>query len=100
MAEDRLQHVLVTEYALGAAIGWHKDRPEFEDVIGISLGAPCFFRFRRKKGTRWERAAIELQPGSSYLMRGPARWDWQHSIPPVDKLRYSVTFRSLRKSKK
>jgi alkylated DNA repair dioxygenase AlkB len=94
-----LQHVLVTEYAPGAAIGWHRDRPEFEDVIGISLGTPCQFRFRRKKGTRWERASLELQPRSAYLLRGPARWDWQHSISPVDKLRYSITFRSLRESK-
>jgi alkylated DNA repair dioxygenase AlkB len=93
-----LQHVLLTEYAPGAAIGWHKDRPEFENVIGISLGAPCVFRFRRKNGTRWERASIELQPRSAYFMRGPARWDWQHSIPPVDKLRYSITLRSLHES--
>jgi len=99
LSEDRLQHALVTEYAPGAAIGWHRDRPEFEDVIGISLDAPCVFRFRRKQGTRWERASIELQPRSAYLLRGAARWDWQHSIPPVDRLRYSVTFRSLRESK-
>lgn len=99
LSEDGLQHVLITEYSLGAAIGWHRDRPEFGDVIGISLGAPCLFRFRRKKRTRWERASIELQPRSAYLLRGPARWDWQHSIPPVDTLRYSVTFRSLRESK-
>ena len=98
LSPQSLQHVLVTEYAPGAAIGWHKDRPEFENVIGISLGAPCVFRFRRKKGTRWERASIELQPCSAYLMRGSARCDWQHSIPPVDKLRYSITFRSLRES--
>jgi alkylated DNA repair dioxygenase AlkB len=99
LTEDWLQHALVTEYAPGAAIGWHRDRPEFEDVIGISLGAPCLFRFRRKQRTRWERASIELQPRSAYLLRGPARWDWQHNIPPVDTLRYSVTFRSLRESK-
>jgi alkylated DNA repair dioxygenase AlkB len=99
LAEDRLQHALVTEYAPGAAIGWHRDRPEFEDVIGISLDVPCLFRFRRKQDTRWERASIELQPRSAYLLRGPARWDWQHSIPPVDRMRYSVTFRSLRESK-
>jgi hypothetical protein len=67
-------------------------------VIGISLGAPCLFRFRRKKGTGGERASIELQPRSAYLLRGPVRMDWQHSIPPVDTLRYSVTFRSLRES--
>jgi alkylated DNA repair dioxygenase AlkB len=98
LSTESLQHVLVTEYARDAAIGWHRDRPEFEDVIGISLGAPCLFRFRRKAGTGWDRASIELQPGSAYLLRGPARWEWQHSIPPVDKLRYSVTFRSLRES--
>jgi alkylated DNA repair dioxygenase AlkB len=96
LTAESLQHVLVTEYPLGAAIGWHRDRPDFEDVIGISLGAPCLFRFRRKAGPRWERASIQLQPGSAYVLRGPARWEWQHSIPPVDKLRYSVTFRSLR----
>jgi alkylated DNA repair dioxygenase AlkB len=99
LSEDRLQHALITEYAPGAAIGWHRDRPEFEDVIGISLGAPCLFRFRRKKGVGWERASIELQPRSAYLLRGPARWDWQHSIPSVEELRYSITFRSLRESK-
>jgi len=96
LSEDGLQHALVTEYSPGAAIGWHKDRPEFADVIGISLGAPCLFRFRRKQGTRWKRASIELQPRSAYLLRGSARWDWQHSIPLVDTLRYSITFRSLR----
>ena len=97
--EDGLQHALVTEYSPGAAIGWHKDRPEFADVVGISLGAPCLFRFRRKQGTRWERASTELRPRSAYLLRGSARWDWQHSIPPVDTLRYSITFRSLRESR-
>src|SRR6188472_1989438 len=48
LSEDGLQHALVTEYSPGAAIGWHKDRPEFADVIGVSFGAPCLFRFRRK----------------------------------------------------
>ena len=98
LSEDGLQHALVTEYRPGAAIGWHKDRPEFEHVISISLGAPCLFRFRREQGTRWKRASIELQPRSAYLLRGQARWDWQHSIPSVDTLRYSITFRSLRES--
>ena len=96
---DRLQHALVTEYSPGAAIGWHKDRPEFKDVIGISLLAPCVFRLRRKMEQRWERASLVLPPRSAYLLRGPAWEDWQHSILPVDKLRYSVTFRSLRESK-
>ena len=68
---EALQHVLVTEYSPGAAIGWHKDRPEFEDVIGISLGIPCVFRFRKQKGRGWGRASIELRPRSAYLLRGP-----------------------------
>lgn len=99
LADGQLQHVLVTEYSPGSAIGWHRDRDEFNDVIGISLLAPCVFRFRRKAGQRWERVSRELQPRSAYLLRGVAREVWQHSIPPVDMLRYSVTFRSLRESK-
>jgi alkylated DNA repair dioxygenase AlkB len=97
---NQLQQVLVTEYAPSAGIGWHRDRPEFKDVVGVSLRSPCLFRLRRKKDIRWERASIELQPRSAYLLRGPARTDWQHSIPPIDDLRYSVTFRSLRDSAK
>jgi alkylated DNA repair dioxygenase AlkB len=96
LSGDKLQQVLVTEYSSGAVIGWHKDRREFNDVIGVSLLAPCVFRLRRKAAERWERASIELLPRSAYHLRGPARDDWQHSIRPVDKLRYSVTFRSLR----
>jgi alkylated DNA repair dioxygenase AlkB len=96
LSANQLQHALVTEYSPGTAIGWHRDRPEFRDVIGISLGAACLFRFRRKRGTGWGSAAKRLQPRSAYLLRGSARWDWQHSIPPVDQLRYSITFRSLR----
>ena len=99
LSDEQLQHALVTEYSPGAAIGWHKDRPEFREVIGMSLLAPCLFRLRRKAGQRWQRASIELQPRSAYLLRGASREAWQHSIPPVDTLRYSVTFRSLRESK-
>ena len=89
-----LEHALVTEYSPGAGIGWHRDRPVFDDVIGISLAAPCRFRLRRKQGTTWRRAALNLEPRSAYLLRGPVRRSWEHSIPPVEHLRYSVTFRS------
>lgn len=91
---DELQHALVTEYARGAGIGWHRDRPVFADVIGVSLLAPCRFRLRRKDGDKWQRAALDLAPRSAYLLRGPVRHDWQHSIAPMEDLRYSVTFRS------
>jgi alkylated DNA repair dioxygenase AlkB len=96
LAPDRLVHTLVTEYRPGTSIGWHRDRPNYDDVIGISLSSPCTFRTRRKRDTGWERAAIRLDRRSVYLMRGPSRWEWEHSIPAVDGLRYSITFRSMR----
>jgi alkylated DNA repair dioxygenase AlkB len=94
---DALAHALVTEYAPGAQIGWHKDRPVFEDVIGMSLLTPCTFRFRRKHGTKWQRYSLDVEPRSMYLLRGPSRSGWEHSIPPLERLRYSVTFRTLRR---
>ena len=95
-APESLQHVLVTEYGPGAGIGWHRDKPEFADVAGLSLLGPCVFRLRRKLGEKWERVSFIAEPRSAYLMSGPSRSDWEHSIPPVDALRYSLTFRNLR----
>jgi alkylated DNA repair dioxygenase AlkB len=89
------EHALVTEYAPGATIGWHRDRPTFDSVIGISLLAPCLFRFRKKQGAAWQRASFTLAPRSAYLLQGPSRSKWEHSIPAVTQLRYSVTFRNL-----
>jgi alkylated DNA repair dioxygenase AlkB len=93
---QKLQQALVTEYSSGAAIGWHKDKAVCDEVVGVSLAAPCTFRLRRKVGSKWERRSLTLEPGSAYLITGEARTDWEHSIPPVDALRYSVTFRSMR----
>ena len=90
-----LQQILITEYAPGAGIGWHRDRPMFEDVVAISFLSPCTLRFRRKHGTGWERAAQEVRARSAYLLRGAARRQWQHSVPPVEHLRYAVTFRNF-----
>jgi alkylated DNA repair dioxygenase AlkB len=90
-----LQQVLVTEYMEGAAIGWHKDRSAFGDVVGISLLSPCTFRFRRKAGAKWERRSLIMEPRSVYLLRGPSRNDWEHSIPGVESLRFSITFRNV-----
>jgi alkylated DNA repair dioxygenase AlkB len=95
----RLQHVLVTEYGPGAAIGWHRDKSVFGEVVGISLLSPCVFRLRRKAGTTWERASITAEPRSAYLLTGPSRTEWEHSIPPVDSLRYSITYRNLREDR-
>jgi alkylated DNA repair dioxygenase AlkB len=93
---SELQQVLITEYRPGAAIGWHKDRTVFGEVVGISLLSPCLFRLRHRKGTGWERASLRLEPRSAYLLTGPARTQWEHSIPAVDELRYSLTFRNLK----
>lgn len=123
-----LEHALLIEYGPGAAIGWHRDRPQFGDVIGISLLSPCTFRLRRRaehdpeKWTpvfgkrscsndnsvrdddskirhparaKWERRSIAAEPRSAYLLRGPSRTEWEHSIPPLETLRYSITFRTL-----
>jgi alkylated DNA repair dioxygenase AlkB len=92
----QLQQVLVTEYDPGAAIGWHRDKAVFGDVVGISLLSSCPFRLRRKAGSSWERVTVTAEPRSAYLLRGPSRNEWEHSIPPVETLRYSVTFRNLR----
>ncbi len=96
LAPSELQQALVTEYAPGAGIGWHRDRPAYRDVIGVSFSSSCRFRFRRKRGSGWERASVILEPRSAYLLRGSVRTEWQHSIPPAERLRYSVTFRSIR----
>ena len=65
-------------------------------VVAVSFLSHCTLRFRRKEGTGWERAAREVAPRSAYLLRGPARHHWEHSIPPAEELRYSVTFRSVK----
>jgi alkylated DNA repair dioxygenase AlkB len=95
LAPDALEHALIIEYQAGAGIGWHRDRPAFGDVVGLSLGAECTFRLRRKHGTGWERRSLIALPRSAYLLRGPSRTEWEHSIPPLASLRYSVTFRTL-----
>lgn len=96
VASAALEHALILDYPPGAAIGWHKDRPAFGDVIGISLLSPCTFRLRRKAGSSWERRSFIAEPRSAYLLRGSARDEWEHSIPPLDTQRYSITFRTLR----
>ena len=95
LAPEALAQILVTEYAEGAGIGWHRDKAEFADVIAVSLGAPCTLRFRRNDGIGWQRATQGVNPRSAYLLRGPARSEWEHSIPALEALRYSVTFRNL-----
>jgi alkylated DNA repair dioxygenase AlkB len=96
LVPEALEHALLIEYGPGAGIGWHRDRPVFGDVVGVSLLAPARLRFRRKAGEKWERATVTAEPRSAYLLRGPARDEWEHSIPALEALRYSITFRTLR----
>ncbi len=94
-----LSEVLVTEYSPGAAIGWHRDAPHFGIVVGVSLLAACRFRLRQGEGRTATRLSIELAPRSAYVLAAAARTSWQHSIPPVEALRYSITFRTLRRQR-
>lgn len=94
-AED-LAEALITEYSPGATIGWHRDAAPFDIVIGVSLLSACRFRFRRGRVRAWETAELPLPPRSAYVLDGPSRREWEHSIPAVKDLRYSVTFRTLR----
>ncbi|MBV9243101.1 MAG: alpha-ketoglutarate-dependent dioxygenase AlkB, partial [Acidobacteria bacterium] len=81
---EQFVHVLVTEYRAGTTIGWHRDRDVFGDVVGISLLSRCIFRFRRRTREAWQRHSLLLDSRSMYLLRGEAREQWEHSIPPVD----------------
>lgn len=91
-----IRQVLCTEYDEGVGIGWHRDKPHFDEVFGLSLASACRLRFRRRAGTSWERFTLAAVPRSLYVMAGEARNSWEHSIPAVEAQRYSITFRTMR----
>lgn len=92
-----LAQVLVTEYAPGTPLGWHRDAPVFESIAGVSLASACELQWRRwPPGAREPVLGLQVAPRSLYLMRGESRWGWQHRVPAVKALRYSITFRTLR----
>jgi alkylated DNA repair dioxygenase AlkB len=91
-----VRQVLCTEYDVGVGIGWHRDKPHFHEIFGLSLGASCRFRFRRAAGDKWERFTLNAEPRSLYMMSGESRQIWEHSIPAVEQRRYSITFRTMR----
>lgn len=96
LAAEELVQALLIRYDPGAGIGWHRDRPVFGHVIGISLGDPAVLRLRRRKAEGgFERATQELAPRSIYHLSGAARHAWEHSIAPSEARRWSITFRSL-----
>lgn len=92
---DSLVEAVITEYPPGAPIGWHRDVPQFELIAGISLGATCRMRFKPYKA-QGSLISVVLERRSIYRISGVARWRYQHSIPAVEALRYSITFRTLR----
>jgi DNA oxidative demethylase len=93
--EDLVQAMLI-RYDAGAGIGWHKDRPHFEHIVGLSLGSPSIMRFRRRRGGGFERASPPLERRGPYHLGGEARHEWEYSIAELDQTRWSVTFRSTR----
>jgi hypothetical protein len=95
---------LVNEYRPGTPIGWHRDVPQYDIVAGVSLLSACPMKCReylppsavvqgRKRSATHQ---LELARRSAYLMTQEARSAYEHHIPPVAGLRYSVTFRTLR----
>jgi alkylated DNA repair dioxygenase AlkB len=91
--------LLITEYPVGSVINWHRDAPPFDLIAGISLLSPCKFKLRpneKTKQTRTSIISIPVLPRSLYVMQGPARSEWQHSIAPVKEKRYSITLRTLK----
>ena len=99
IAPEALHHVLVAEYAPGTPLGWHRDVPDHEEVFGVSLGSTAVLRFRPYPPVAPRRAGVvklRAAPRSIYAMRGAARWAWQHSVAPVDELRWSITLRTAR----
>jgi alkylated DNA repair protein (DNA oxidative demethylase) len=96
VAPEAFAETLVTRYPPGAGIGWHRDAPLFGPVVvGVSLLSACSMRFQRRTSGSRQTYSLELAPRSAYVLSGPARTSWQHSIPRTRGLRYSVTFRTV-----
>jgi alkylated DNA repair dioxygenase AlkB len=94
---EAFTQALVAEYRPGTPLGWHRDVPDFEDIVGVSLGNPAVLRFRPYPPDAPRKADVlklTVLPRSIYLLRGVARWGWQHSVSPTKSLRYSITLRT------
>lgn len=98
LSPDDFVQALLIRYDPGAGIGWHRDRPVYEHVLGISLGEPAVLRLRRRQGKRFQRASAPLEPRSIYHLAGEVRYDWEHSIVEMERPRWSITFRTLSRS--
>lgn len=90
-----IHHALIARYDPGAGIGWHKDRDVFERVVGVSFANRDALRFRQRTEEGFRRVSVDVEPRSAYFLSGAARWEWEHRIVPADRLRFSITFRTL-----
>ena len=95
LASGAIRQILFTQYDKGVGIGWHRDKRHYDQVFGLSLGSACKFRLRRKTVAGWDRFTLDAQPRSIYAMTGASRHIWEQSIPPVETVRYSITFRTM-----
>jgi alkylated DNA repair dioxygenase AlkB len=99
MPSEQFAELLITQYPVGSVINWHRDAPPFDLIAGISLFSDCKFRLRpqdKKKQNRSSILSLPVHRRSLYVLKGPARTGWQHSISPVKEIRYSITLRTLR----
>lgn len=94
VTEKEIAEILITKYPVNAGIGWHRDAPVFDKVVGISLLNSCVLKLRNRKNHN-EQYKIILQKGSMYLLSNEVRWKWEHCIYPLKEPRYSITFRTL-----
>ena len=92
-------HMLVAEYRPGTPLGWHRDVPDFESIVGISVLGNARMKFRpyRPAAGRSDSAfELDLPPRCAYVLEGAARWKWQHSIVKTQEQRYSISLRTRR----
>jgi alkylated DNA repair dioxygenase AlkB len=95
---DQFAELLVTDYPIGSVINWHRDAPPFDIIAGLSLLSDCTFKLRphdKSKQGRGSVISLLVKRRSLYVMQGPSRSEWQHSIIPVREIRYSITLRTL-----
>jgi alkylated DNA repair dioxygenase AlkB len=100
MAPEDFPHALLAEYRPGTPLGWHRDVPDFEDIVGVSLLGDAVLQLRPYPPASASAPAslqLRIAPRSIYMLRGPARWAWQHAIAPTEGLRYSITMRTRRR---
>ena len=103
LSKETFAELLITEYPVGSVINWHRDAPPFDLIAGISLLSDCTFRLRPYDKAKQKRNAIisfTAEQRSLYIINDAARSDWEHSIAPTKKLRYSITLRTLKASLK